>query len=56
MVSQSPVYNALAIYSIYLSDIETLAIACELLLSQFALFLEFSELGLLRKDLIFARL
>ena len=56
MVSQSPADNATAIHSIYLADIEALAIACELLLSKLALFLELCKLRLLREDLVLARL
>lgn len=40
----------------YLSDIQTLAVICELLLAQLALFLELCELGLLREDFLFALL
>lgn len=38
----------------YLSNIQALAIACELPRPQLALSLELSKLGLLRKDLIFS--
>lgn len=56
MVSQSPACNALAIHSIYLPGIQALAIACELLLPQLALFLELCEFCLFREDFIFPRL